>query len=252
MVVAASKKVSVRPTYICDPRDDRCVNPPMSPPFMPGISVRHSPSCADHICNTVFNCDDGNWRITRNGTLDRTKWIEGWVMTQLLTRGFVDCEEHPLGKRGGGWWADAFRGPTGPTGAGAGAGVGFISGSKLWALNWGGGHVPGPGRGATNDLLLMAEQYASEALRPLSRWGIIRTMNVKAIYLTRAINGSGFPGAIMHLRISLVGPGVNYHGSFEGTQMPDMLWLWKEYLPPRPYATERRYYEPVYRQPARL
>ena len=234
----------VRRTYICDPGDDRCVKP-IEPPFLPGISVRHSPSCYDHVCATVFNCDFGNWRITNENTLDRAKWIEGWIMTQLLTRGFVDCEEHPLAKRGGGWWADAFRNPPGPQGAG-GRATEFKSGSKLWALNWGGGRVPGPGGGATNDLLLRAESYAIEALRPLSSWGIISKLSVKAVYLTRAINGSGFPGAVMHLRISITGPGVTNTYTLEGQQMPNSEWLWREYMPPRAHQTGGRWYEPVY------
>jgi len=236
---------SVRPIYICDPRDDRCVDPPMSPPFLPGISVRHSPSCSDHLCNTVFNCDFGNWRITNQGTLDRAKWIEGWIFTQLLTRGFVDCGQHPLGKRGGGWWADEFRTPEGPVGGGLGAGQGFRSGSRLWALNWGAGRVPGPGRGATNDLLLQAEDAAIEALRPLSKWGIVSELNVKAVYLTRAINGSGVPGAVLHLKISIKGPGVSTSLGFEGSQMPSSEWLWREYMPPQPYQTEARWYDAV-------
>src|SRR5262249_39501026 len=205
-------------------------------PFLPGISVRHSPSCSDHICNTVFSCDFGNWRITNEGTLDRAKWIEGWIMTQLLTRGFVDCDEHPLGKRGGGWWADTFR-EAQTVGAGTGR-TGFRSGSKLWSLQWRHG-------GATNDLLLRTESYAIEALRPLSQWGIISSLSVKAVYLTRAINGSGFPGAVIHLRISIKGPGVTNTYTFEGSQMPNFEWLWREYMPPRPIQTGGRWYEPV-------
>jgi len=241
-------KTGVQKIYICDPGDDRCVKP-IEPPFLPGISVRHSPSCSDSLCNTVFQCDFGNWRITNENTLDRSKWIEGWIMTQLLTRGFVDCPEHPLSdmpgaplKRGGGWWADAFRVPSGAAGAGGQART-FNSGSKLWALQWRHG-------GATNDLLLQAEAYAIEALRPLSSWGIITTLSVKAVYLTRAINGTGFPGAVMHLRIGITGPGVTNTYTLEGAQMPNSEWLWREYMPPTAYRTGGRWYEKVQHRPA--
>lgn len=233
------RMTGVQKTWICDPGDDRCVKP-IEPPFLPGISVRHSPSCSDHLCSTVFNCDFGNWRITNQNTLDRTKWIEGWIMTQLLTRAWVDCEEHPLSdmpgnsiKRGGGWWADAFRGAVGGQRS-------FNSGSKLWALQWRHG-------GAVNALLLQAESYAKEALRYLTAWGIVSSLRVKAVYLTRAINGSGFPGAVMHLRISVAGPGVSSTYTFEGSQMPNSEWLWREYMPPKPITTGGRWYEPVRR-----
>lgn len=234
----AEPKTMVRKTWICDPGDDRCVKP-IEQPFLPGISVRHSPSCSDHLCNTVFQCDFGNWRITNQNTLDREKWIEGWIMTQLLTRGWVDCDEHPLSdmpgnpiKRGGGWWADAFRA------SGGGGARSFNSGSKLWALQW----VHG---GATNSLLLQAETYAREALRYLVSWGIVSTLTVKAGYLTRAINSSGFPGAVIHLRVSVKGPGVSSTYNFEGSQMPNSEWLWREYLPSKPYATGGRWYQPI-------
>lgn len=232
-------KTMVRKTYICDPTDDRCVRP-IEPPFIPGISVRHSPSCHDHLCNTVFACDFGNWRITNQNTLDRAKWIEGWIATQLLSRAWVDCDEHPLSdmpgapiKRGGGWWADAFRMEQGGQRP-------FISGSKLWALNWRHG-------GATNDLLLTAESYAYSALHYLVAWGVVSRLLTKAQYLTRAINGSGFPGAVMHLRVSVAGPGITNTYNFEGSQMPNSEWLWREYLPPKPYRTGGRWYEPVRR-----
>lgn len=233
------RMTSVQKTYICDPGDDRCVKP-IEPPFLPGISVRHSPSCSDHLCQTVFNCDFGNWRITNQNTLDREKWIEGWIATQLLTRGWVDCPEHTLSdmpgnppKRGGGWWADAFRTTTGGARS-------FESGSKLWNLNWSHG-------GATNDLLLRAQTYAYEALRYLVSWGVVSSLVCKAVYLTRAINGSGFPGAVMHLRISVKGPGVTSTYTFEGAQMPNAEWLWREYMPPQAWKTGGRWYEPVRR-----
>lgn len=168
-------------------------------------------------------------------------------MTQLLTKAWVDCDEHPLRdmpgspiKRGGGWWADAFRST-----AVAGAARPFISGSKLWALNW----VHG---GATNNVLLKAEEYATQALRYLLQWGVVSRISVKAVYLTRAINGTGFPGAVMHLRVSVAGPGiVATTFTFEGSQMPNFEWLWKEYEPPKPIATGGRWYEAVRTQNGR-
>jgi hypothetical protein len=96
------KMTQVKPFYVCDPSDDRCVRP-VEAHMMPGISVRHSPSCTGNVCN-LFACDGGNWRVTNQGTLDRAEWIKGWAITQLFTRAFVDCQEHPLSERGGGWW----------------------------------------------------------------------------------------------------------------------------------------------------
>jgi len=214
--MASTPKTSVQPIWICDPRDDRCVRP-VEPTFLPGISVRHSPSCTGDIC-ALFACDGGNWRVTNENTLDRARWIEGWIITQLLTRGFVDCEEHPLQQRGGGWWADAFRAAS--TGRSR-----FRSGSKLWALKWRRG-------GATNDLLLQAKDYAYEALQYLETWGIVSELQIDAQFITRAITGVGIPGAVIHLKISIRGPGVASAFTLEGMAMPDASWLWQEYMPP--------------------
>ena len=126
----------------CAPEPPRC-RAPISQPFRPGISTRSSPRCDGEICN-LFSCGGGNWRVTNSGTLDRTRWIEGWIITQLTTRGEIDCDQHPLGKRDGGWWADAFRTDR------------FRSGSKLWALQW---------ARDLNQTLLTAKEYAYEALQ---------------------------------------------------------------------------------------
>lgn len=207
-------KTHTEPVWICDPTDDRCVRP-ISPTFLPGISVRHSPSCTGEICS-IFACDGGNWRVTNQGTLDRAKWIEGWIITQLLTRGQVECEEHPLGKRDGGWWADAFR-------SGSSARNQFRSGSKLWALQFAHG-------GATNQLLMQAKQYAYEALSYLTSFGIVRTLHIDALYIAKG--NKPFPGAVIQLKISISGPGVASSMTVEGQQQPNMEWLWQEYRAP--------------------
>ena len=195
----------------CDPGDDRCVRP-VEPTFQPGISVRHSPSCSGNICG-LFQCDGGNWRVTSRGTLDRSEWIKGWIMTQLLTRGQVDCRDHPLGKRDGGWWADAFRSADNYNG--------FRSGSKLWALQFSHG-------GASNEVLLRAKQYAQQALQPLLTWGIVSKLRIDALYVTR------LPfQATIQLKITISGPGVTSSFTVEGQQQPNAEWLWREYMPPR-------------------
>src|SRR5262245_27585006 len=107
----------------CAPAPKRCKAAPVYPLSRPGISARHVPACTGSYCDLI-GCGGPNWRVTNAGTLDRTHWVEGWIATQLFTRGAVTCEEHPLGKRDGGWWADSFRAD------------GFKSGSKLWSLQW--------------------------------------------------------------------------------------------------------------------
>jgi len=88
--------------------------------------------------------------VSTAGSLDRSEWLKGWIISQLTTRGEVSCDEHPLKIRVGGWWADSFRSP-----------ATFKSGSKLWALQW--SYV-------TNEALIAARQYAAQALAPLMQW----------------------------------------------------------------------------------
>jgi phage gp46-like protein len=183
----------------CAPPAPRCIAP-IEQPFKPGFSTRPSPRCDGTICN-LLSCGGGNWRVTSAGTLDRSRWIEGWIVTQLLTRGEVSCDEHPLGQREGGWWADAFR-----TDA-------FKSGSKLWSLQW----AP-----VDNNTLMMAKQYATEALSYLLSWGIVSKLIVEPVYVSRQV---------MHLRISITGPGVSSNFVLEGQAMARADWLWDEYRP---------------------
>jgi len=181
----------------CAPAPQRCIET-LEHPFQPGISTRPSPRCSGDVCN-LFACGGGNWRVSNQGTLDRSRWIEGWIMTQLLTRGQIDCEEHPLGENEGGWWADAFRADA------------FKSGSKLWALQW--AH-------ADNDALLTAKQYATEALSYLVNWGIVSTLIITPFYITRSV---------IQLHISIAGPGVSSAFVVEGQAMAKADWLWREY-----------------------
>jgi len=240
--MAERRMTAVQSLTICDPTDDRCVRH-VEPQKLPGISVRHNPSCSNNLCS-LFGCSDGgNWRINRNGTLDRAEWIKGWVMTQLLTRGYVMCEEHPLGKRGGGWWADVFRSPS------------FISGSKLWAIQWMHG-------GATPNLVQYAKQYAQQALQYLITWGIASSVQVDAFYISRGpmmgrldhmtTRGSmrthdrADPlGAVIQLHVNVIGPGVRSTYTLTGRPLPNAIWLWREYLPPHAPHTTGRIYERV-------
>ena len=139
-------------------------------------------------------------RITSAGTLDRSRWLEGWIIAQLTTRGEVSCDEHPLKQRAGGWWADAFRTP-----------AGFKTGSKLWALQF---------SLATNDALIMAKQYAMQALNPLLAWGIASRISIQASYVSKKV---------MKLDIDVTGPGNSASAAVQGTAMPDSGWLWQDY-----------------------
>ena len=193
--------------HICAPPEPVCRTKEY-PIFKTPISTRRVPECSPPPC--PGECTGGNpgINITSLGTLDREKWIEGWITGQLFTRGQVECEEHPLGKRDGGWWADAFR-----TNVRGGQGASFKSGSKLWALKW--SYV-------TNEALITAKAYATEALSYLIDWGIVATLKVTALYVSHNV---------MHIRVAITGPGVSTGFVFEGTAMPNSTWLWEEYRP---------------------
>lgn len=182
----------------CAPPPPRCGDA-IKHPFQPGISTRPSPTCSGDMCS-LFACGGGNWRVTSQGTLDRARWIEGWIMTQLLTRGQIDCNENPLGENAGGWWADAFRSDS------------FKSGSKLWSLQW--AH-------ANNEALLTAKDYALQALSYLVDWGIVSKLIVTPFYMTRSI---------IHLQIDITGPGVSANFVVEGQALARCDWLWTEYV----------------------
>jgi len=187
-----------RPTNVCAPPKPVCrtVNYPI---FEKPLSHRRVPECSPPTCPQ--ECYGGNPALHINalGTIDREKWIEGWITTQLFTRGHIDCEEHILGKTDGGWWADSFRTDT------------FSSGSKLWALKW---HV------ANNEALITAKDYALAALNYLIDWGIVATLAVRTFYVSRNV---------MNLIVKITGPGISREMVFQGTAMPDATWLWAEY-----------------------
>lgn len=195
---------------VCAPPPPRCVTRNY-PVFQTPISSRRVPECSPPDC--PGECTGGNpaVRVTSMGTLDREKFIEGWITQQLFTRGRVECEDHPLGKSDGGWWADSFRPDTG--GGGRTGGGRFVSGSKLWALKW---------RTVTNDTLIRAKQYAQEALAYLVDWGFVSTLNIATFYVSHNV---------MHIKVAISGPGVSSGMIFEGTAMPDSTWLWQEYRP---------------------
>jgi phage gp46-like protein len=176
------------------------------PLFQTPISSRRIPECSPPACPGECTGGSPAARVNSMGTLDREKWIEGWITRQLYTRGRVECEEHPLGKADGGWWADSFR----PV---AGNAARFKSGSKLWALKW---------SSVTNETLLKAKQYTLEALSYLIDWGIVATMNVTTLFVSHNV---------MHIRIAITGPGVSQNLVFEGMAMPNSTWLWEEYRP---------------------
>jgi phage gp46-like protein len=188
-------QMSVNP---CDPPVARCASPNY-PLFTPGIATRQVPLCG---AGPTCECETpgtARMRLTAAGTLDRSRWIEGWIIAQLVTRGEVSCDEHPLRQRAGGWWADAFRSG------------GFRSGSKLWSLQW--SHV-------TNDALILAKQYATQALNYLIGWGIAASIKIETSYVSQKV---------MRLHITVSGPGLARTVTIDGTAMPDAGWLWAEY-----------------------
>ena len=172
------------------------------PLFKTPISAQRTPECSPPRCPTECTGGNPNVRINNLGTLDRSKWIEGWITTQLFTRGQIDCEDHPLGKRDGGWWADAFR-----------TGLAFRSGSKLWALKW---------ERVTNATLMKAKEYTVEALSYLLAWGVVSSLTVTPTYVSHNV---------LHITIKITGPGVSQQLVFEGTALPNSVWLWEEYRP---------------------
>lgn len=181
------------------PSTERCLSPNF-PLFTPGISTRQVPLCDGPYCECPVP-SIARYYVTSRGTLDRSHWIEGWIISQLITRGEVSCEEHPLRKRDGGWWADAFRQPASQ----------FKSGSKLWALQWG---------FVTNENLIFAKQYATQALSYLVGWGIASSIKIETSYVSRNV---------MRLHVLVTGPGLMQAVTVEGQGMPSAAWLWQEY-----------------------
>lgn len=187
-------------TSACPPPAAPRCGSPMFPLFSPGISTRMVPQCSQSFCDCEVAAV-GRYRVTSAGTLDRSHWIEGWIINQLSTRGEVSCEEHTLKKRDGGWWADAYRTPTGN----------FKSGSKLWSLQW--AHV-------SNDALMLAKQFATEALQYLIAAGIASKLNIETSYINKRV---------MRLQITVTGPGITANATVQGQAMPNASWLWQEY-----------------------
>jgi len=197
---------TARPTNICAPPKPVCRTTEF-PSFERPITMRRVPECSPPTCPQ--ECVGGNAALHINnlGTIDRDRWLEAWIIGQLFTRGRVECDEHPLGKRDGGWWADSFRTDQ------------FSSGSKLWSLKW---------RVANNEALITARQYALEALGYLTTWGLVATLDVRAMYASRQV---------MNLFVKITGPGISRELVFQGTAMPDATWLWEEYRPGRASTT---------------
>jgi len=200
------------------PPHDSC-SPPLPPCrtrnyplFQPPISSRRIPLCRPPNCEGIQE-GEPNLNVNRMGTLDRSDWLRGWVIAQLFTRGQVECDETPPHiprghPRLGGWWADAFRGDQAVTGRGSV----FRSGSKLWTLQW--SHV-------TNETLMLAKEFALEAIGYLLGWGIVSKIEVTPWYISRRV---------MRLDILLRGPGgADVNVTVQGTSMPDARYLWAEY-----------------------
>lgn len=212
-----------------DPPQHRCLPPPPRcrtrylPPFQPPISWRRIPLCRPPNCESIQE-GDPNLHVNKQGTLDRIDWLRGWIITQLFTRGYVECDENQIigqrwrqppeivmqRQRLGGWWADAFRGAASVTARGSA----FRSGSRLWTLQW--NHV-------TNETLMLAKEYALEAIQYLLGWGIASKIEIEPWYISRRV---------MRLDIVVRGPGGgDVNVTVQGTAMPDSRYLWAEYKP---------------------
>lgn len=165
--------------------------------FRRGIATQLIPACESY-------CDVGQvatpgWRVNSQRTLDTKDWIKGWVLNQLSSRSAIDCADTSLGIKTGGWWADAFRGD-----------VGFISGSKLWSLQW---------SKTINETLQIAQRYAEDALGYLTAWKVADSITVDVAYVSRTV---------LTLTVTIKGPNVDVSTSLTGQQLPDFGWLWQE------------------------
>lgn len=199
----------IPPRNLCEPEPQRCRTATF-PVFQPPISSRRIPLCRPANCENIQE-GEPNLNVTGAGTLDRRDWLRGWVMTQLFTRGQIECTDAPPfidHSRAGGWWADAFR--SGEYVGGRGSA--FVSGSKLWSLQW--NHV-------NNQTLMMARQFALEAISYLLSWGIASKIDVAPWYISRNV---------MRLEILLKGPGLGTESIVvQGAALPDSTYLWEEY-----------------------
>lgn len=184
----------------CVPPPDPCRSP-VETLFRSGISARQVPLCEPPACD----CEApsyGRMRIAMGGTLDRSRWLEGWIYMQLTTRGEVDCSVSATGQREGGWWADSFR-----------RDGGFRTGSRLWALQ---------GRMVNNETLITARTYATQALTYLLNWGIASKVSVDTSYVSKSV---------MRLAVDVRGPGNAQAATVTlgGQAMPAGGWLWRDY-----------------------
>jgi len=174
--------------------------------FRSGIATQLVPGCSTIYCD-VGQTGTPGWRVVPGRTLDTRDWIKGWIINQLSTRAAVTCEESPLGLKSGGWWADAFRGP-----------VIFVSGSKLWTLQW---------EKSVATTLAAAQRYAVEALEYLVSWGIADSVTADVAYVSKNV---------LTLAVTVKGPNINSVVSLTGQQLPDFEWLWQESSTPRSAA----------------
>jgi len=198
------------PQHLCGPEPPPC-RTRNYPLFHPPIASRRIPLCRPPNCEAIQE-GEPNLHVNTFGTLDRVDWLRGWIIVQLFTRGQVECDETPPRIRGhprlGGWWADAFRGNQSVTGRGSA----FRSGSKLWTLQW--SHV-------TNETLMLAKEFALEAISYLLSWGIASKIDITPWYISRRV---------MRLDIVVTGPGgIDVNVTVQGAVMPDSRYLWTEY-----------------------
>lgn len=165
--------------------------------FRSGIATQLIAGCSTY-CDVGQTATPG-WRIVPGRTLDTRDWIKGWIVNQLSTRAVVECDETPLQIKTGGWWADAFRGS-----------VVFVSGSKLWSLQW---------SKSITETLIMAQRYAEDALHYLVSWKIAESVTVDVAYVSKNV---------LTLAVTVKGPNVDTTVTLAGQQLPDFGWLWQD------------------------
>lgn len=172
-----------------------------TPPFRRGIATQLTPKC-DAYCD-VGGVGTPTWKVTTGRQLGTDDWIRGWILNQLSTRAAIACADTSLGIKSGGWWADAFRGDY----------PGFVSGSKLWSLQW---------SKTVNETLQTARRYIEDALSYLVTWKIADSIVVDVQYVNKRV---------LLATITITGPTASVTVQASGEQLPDFGWLWQEYRP---------------------
>jgi phage gp46-like protein len=157
--------------------------------LLPGVAIQPKPYCS--IDAAVLG-----------GSLERANWIRGWAILQLLSdaRAPADFVLPDGAQARRGWWADSVRANA------------FSTGSLLWTLGY---------SMASAAAVQQAQLYATQALQPLTDWGVASSIDVAATYANKRK---------IEIAITIAGPGADaVNLVINGTAAPGMGWLWEEY-----------------------